>query len=918
MSFDSLDFISRANPEYVDQLYQQYQQDPSSVGEQWAVVFAGYEFGLQAGSELKRKGPINPPGVYDLIHSYRELGHLIADIDPLSEQVFSHPLLEAGNFGFDETDLNRSVDAGSFRGMKQAQIKELIIALQQTYCRTMGVEFMHLVDKEKRDWLLDRMEPTKNKPPLNAQERQLILRQLIFADEFERFIHTKYLGSKRFSLEGNLSLIPLLNALVENSVSSGAREFVLGMPHRGRLNVLAHLMHKPYERILAEFEGLQEAEDVKYHLGYSYDLRLGNGKDVHLSLSNNPSHLEAVNPVVLGMVQAKQNKRNDVERNQVIPVLMHGDAAFTGQGIVYETMGLADLDGYSTGGTIHIIINNQIGFTTSPEQSRSTKYASDLAKITHTPIFHVNAEDPEAVIWAAQLAIGFRQTFKSDVLIDLIGFRRHGHNELDDASFTQPLMYAKIKRKPSVAKLYTDRLIESGAIEADAAQNINQEARAELERCLTLARQHKSTSARDDAFGGLWEGMGPSGEDWSAETIVSGKTLEDIAKSLPEFPDSFTPHSRIPKLFEQMRDLVSSGEGLHWAAGETLAYGSLLLEGTPIRLTGQDCERGTFSHRHAVLNDAKTGEKHVPLNHLSSDQAQIEIANSPLHEAGALGFEYGVSSANPNLLTIWEAQFGDFANGAQVIIDQFIISGEAKWARQSGLVLLLPHGYEGQGPEHSSARLERFLQLAAEDNIQVVNCTTPAQFFHVLRRQIHRNFRKPLIVMTPKSLLRHKQAVSSIKEFTDQGFQKVIPDLASKNLKDVRRVLICSGKIYYALEAARQAQKVKDVAIVRLEQVYPFPDEMLTEALTDFADADVVWLQEEPQNQGAWLFVHLHLQAVVGPKKTVAYLGRPASASPATGSLKIHQREEEALIKTAFDLPKPKQTRKKRVKQKTT
>ncbi len=914
MSFDSLDFISRANPDYVDQLYQQYQQDPASVGEQWATVFAGYEFGLQAGSELKRKGPINPPGVYDLIHSYRELGHLIADMDPLSEQIFTHPLLEAGNFGFDETDLNRAVDAGSFRGMKQAPIKELIIALQQTYCRTMGVEFMHLLDKEQRDWLMDRMEPTKNRPPLNAQERQLVLRQLIFADEFERFLHTKFLGSKRFSLEGNLSLIPLLNALVEHSVNIGAKEFVFGMPHRGRLNVLAHLMHKPYERILAEFEGLQEDEDVKYHLGYSHDLRLGNGQDIHLSLSNNPSHLEAVNPVVLGMVHAKQNKRNDVERNQVVPVLMHGDAAFTGQGIVYETMGLAGLEGYSTGGTIHIIINNQIGFTTDPEQSRSTRYASDLAKITHTPIFHVNAEDPEAVVWAAQLAIGFRQEFKSDVLIDLVGYRRHGHNELDDATFTQPLMYSKIKKKPSEAKLYAQHLIDTDVIKADEVQAINQEARQELERCLELARQHKSKSAKEDAFGGLWEGLGPSGDDWGAHTSTSEKQLKDIGNALTVFPDSFTPHKRIPKLFEQMRDLVSSGQGLHWAAGETLAYGSLLIEGTPIRLTGQDCERGTFSHRHAVLHDVNSGKAYIPLNHISSNQAQMEIANSPLHEAGALGFEYGVSSANPNLLTIWEAQFGDFANGAQVIIDQFITSGEIKWARQSGLVMLLPHGYEGQGPEHSSARLERFLQLAAEGNIQVVNCTTPAQFFHVLRRQIHRNFRKPLIVMTPKSLLRHKRAVSDLSEFTDHGFQKVIADSAP--LKNVRRVLICSGKIYYALEAARQEQDINNIAIVRLEQIYPFPDDMLKKILENYADAEIVWLQEEPKNQGAWLFVQSQLQGLLGTKKTLSYMGRPASASPSTGSLKTHQREEAALIKEAFELPKPKPS-KKRVKQKT-
>lgn len=900
MAFDSLDKIARANPEYVDRLYQQYQQDPSSIDPQWAAVFAGYEFGLQAPPRTTENARATLPGVFDLVHSYRELGHLVAHVNPLEDQPPSHPLLDIKAFGFTDRDMDKTVNAGSFRGMDRVPLKVLLRALKQTYCRTLGIEFMHLFDKERRDWLLNRMEPTHNHPPLNPQARRLILKQLIVADGFERFLHSKYPGSKRFSLEGNLSLIPLLNTLVEQSVSSGAKEFVFGMPHRGRLNVLTHLMHKPYELILAEFEGLQEEEDVKYHLGYSHDLVLSSGKTIHLSLSANPSHLEAVNPVVLGMVRAKQARRGGVQ--QVVPVLMHGDAAFTGQGIVYETLELSGLKGFATGGTVHILINNQIGFTTPPEQARSTPYASSLAKILQAPIFHVNADDPEAVVWAAQLAIGFRQAFQTDVLIDLIGYRRHGHNEQDDPSFTQPLMVAKIKDHPREPQLYETRLVQTGAITPEDAAQMRQHVRQELEHCLSLARKHKKQSATASAFTGMWEGLGPSGRDWHANTRVSKKRLKMIAQRLCELPPGFTPHPRIPKLFEQLTAPVREGRNLSWAAGELLAYGSLLLEGIPVRLTGQDSARGTFSHRHAVLFDAKTGKPYVPLNHLSPQQAQIEVINSPLSEAGVLGFEYGISSADPQRLVLWEAQFGDFANGAQVFIDQFIASGEAKWARQSGLVLLLPHGYEGQGPEHSSARLERFLQLCAEENMQVVNCTTPAQFFHVLRRQVHRKFRKPLVVMTPKSLLRHKRAVSDLKEFSDADFQTVLPDPQQQAAKQVRRVLLCAGKIYYALEAQRESLNLKEtVAIHRVEQLYPFPATELNAVLRTYnKGTEFVWVQEEPQNQGAWFFIEPRLSPLV--KSPLRYVGRCASASTATGSLKAHQAEEAALLAEAFDL----------------
>ncbi|MFB6285495.1 MAG: 2-oxoglutarate dehydrogenase E1 component [Candidatus Bipolaricaulia bacterium] len=896
---DSLERIARSSPTYVEELYQQFRQDPTSVPEEWALVFKGYEFGLEASapaSGTDKDG--NPPGVLDLVHSYREFGHLIAEIDPLGRRSREHPLLRLEEFGLSEDDLDREVSS-PFYGLEVAALGEVYDALQRTYCRSLGVEFMHIGDTERREWLLERMEPTYNRPHRSAEQRKWLLRQLVEANGLERFLHAHYRGAKRFSSEGGEALIPLLNSLLERAGSQGVQETVMGMPHRGRLTVLAHVLHKPKELILAEFEGLQENEDVKYHMGYSRDYTTESGQQMHLTLAHNPSHLEAVDPVVLGQVRAKQRIRGDQAQAKVIPVLMHGDAAFSAQGIVYETQQLSALDGFKTGGTVHLLINNQLGFTTRPKDARSTRYASDIAKIVGAPVFHVNADDPEAVIWAAELALDYRQTFGTDVVIDFVCYRQYGHNELDDPAFTQPAMYNLISNHPSVTDIYAEQLQGEGIIGEGDLQRMRDEVRADLDEALECARDEACVETKEVPFRRFWEGFGPAGNDWGARTRLDADTLKSIADQLPEFPVDFTPHRRIPKMFNQIRDLVHEGEDLHWAIGETLAYGSLLLENYPIRLCGQDSERGTFSHRHAVLYDAENANRYVPLNDLDEAQAQFEVVNSPLSELGVLGFEYGMASSDPYRLVIWEAQYGDFANGAQVVIDQFVTSGEAKWSRQNGLVMLLPHGYEGQGPEHSSARLERFLQLAGENNIQVAYPTTPAQFFHLLRRQMHRDFRKPLIVMTPKSMLRHKRAVSSLSEFTAQDFQTVLRDDVPS---DPQRVVMCSGKVYYTLLEAREERGLDDqVALVRVEQLYPFPERELREALGQYSEeAELVWVQEEPQNQGAWRYMQTRLPLVIGDDRPVRYIGRPEAASPATGNFKTHKREEELLIDEAL------------------
>jgi len=909
-----LDFLARANPEYVDSLYRQWQRDPDSVDERWALVFAGYDLGAVAGGSAgSADGSAEPVvGVFDLVHSFRELGHLIADLDPLGHSPRSHPLLRLEEFDFSDADLDRVFPCGSFRGLTTAPLRELLAALRETYCGTLGVEYLDIRDKAQRDFLQEFMEPGRNRPELAPEDRIGILQRLIAVESFEQFLHTKYVGHKRFSLEGADVLVPLLDTLIEQAANQGVEETVMGMPHRGRLNVLAHVLRKPVEMIFAEFEGallpagIQGDGDVKYHLGYSHDQTTRAGRRIHLSMSSNASHLEAIDPVVQGIVRAKQSYLGDQERRRVMPILMHGDAAFTGQGIVFETLAFSELEAFATGGTIHIIVNNQIGFTTSPEDYSFTRYASDLATVIQAPVFHVNADDPEAAVQAARLAVAFRQRFRVDCFIDLVGYRRHGHNELDDPTFTQPVMYREIRDHPTVAQLYGERLARDGVVDEARIAAMREEVRSLFEDALSYARDFLP---RQQVFAlrGLWTGLTWAGKDWSADTRVEAGRLQAVARGLAHLPEGFTPHKQVQKLLERRQEMVANGQGIDWGCAEALAYGTLLLEGIPVRLCGQDTARGTFSHRHAVLHDFETGEKYVPLNHVSPEQAAIEDVNSNLSEAGVLGFEYGMSSADPRRLVVWEAQFGDFSNGAQVIIDQFIASAESKWQRLSGLVLLLPHGYEGQGPEHSSARLERFLQLCAEGNMQVVNCTTPAQFFHVLRRQMHRAFRKPLVVMSPKSLLRHPACVSALGEFTDESFQLVLDDGAELPPRQIRTLLLCSGKVFYTLDRGREERVIDDVAIVRLEQLYPFPTSELATIVARYPNVDDVrWVQEEPENQGAWSFVRPHLERMLGVLP-LRYVGRDEGASPATGNYKVHQAEERALVDQALKRPRPVQ-----------
>jgi 2-oxoglutarate dehydrogenase E1 component len=901
---NAFDFVARANPDYVDALYRQYRQAPGSVDERWALIFAGYDFAVADGDSAH--GEPKHSALPDLVHSYRELGHLVADLDPLGQSPRTHPLLRLEEeFGFGEADLDSGVRETSFHGFGGGTLRELVDALAQTYSGTLAVEYMGIADKAQRSWLQERMEPTRNRPRLEPARRIELLERVLAAETFEQFLQAKYPGQKRFSVEGGEALIPLLDTIVDEAAGTDVAELVMGMPHRGRLNVLAHVLGKPYEMILAEFEGTSLPEDVqgdgdvKYHLGYSRDHRARTGSMIHLSLTANPSHLEWVDPVVQGMVRAKQAYRDDAERRHVVPVLLHGDAAFMGQGIVYETLGLGKLRGFTTGGTIHIIINNQIGFTTGTEDYLFTRYPSDLANVVHCPVFHVNADDPEAAVQAAHLAVGFRHAFNTDVFIDFVCYRRHGHNELDDPTFTQPVMYEQIRNHPSVVALYTKRLADEGLVDEARIGRRREAFKAALDAALSSARKLKPRQ-QVQALGGVWRGLRWAGDDWSARTGVEVARLRDVAEALARFPAQFTPHRRVAKLLEERRGMVARGEAIDWGTAELLAYGTLLLEGIGVRLCGQDSVRGTFSHRHAAVFDAENGRAWVALNHLGRDQAQIELVASPLSEAAVLGFEYGVSSADPRRLTIWEAQFGDFVNGAQAIVDQFIASGESKWQRMSGLTLFLPHGYEGQGPEHSSARLERFLQLCAEGNMQVVNPTTPAQLFHAVRRQMHRPFRKPLVVMTPKSLLRHPRAVSPLSAFADGAFALVLDDAGAESAA-VERVLLCSGKVFYALDAAREKAGRSDIAVVRVEQLHPFPASELTAAFGRWSRArDVVWVQEEPANQGAWSFVRPRLEPLLEDRVRLRYAGRAEAASPATGNYAAHQKEEQAILAAAL------------------
>jgi 2-oxoglutarate dehydrogenase E1 component len=889
-----------ANLEAIEAAYQRWRQDPESVDPSWRYFFEGFELGMSRPAPAE--GNIQT-GVVRLIYAYRDLGHFLAHLDPLGEPRTSHPLLELSEFGLSEGDLDQVVDTSPFIGLGPAPLRDLLKALRDTYCRTIGVEYMHIQDTRIRHWLQERMEPRRNRPRFDRAQKVRILKSLHYAELFERFLQTRYSGQKRFSLEGAETLIPLLEAIVEKAPDLGVREIVLGMAHRGRLNVLANILRKPYEEIFAQFEdkylpdSMDGDGDVKYHLGFSSDRVNSRGGKVHVSLSPNPSHLEAVDPVVEGRTRAKQTLFGDTKRKRGIPVLVHGDAAFAGQGLVAETLNLSQLAGYSTGGTIHIVVNNQIGFTTAPSDARSTPYCTDVAKMIQAPIFHVNGEDAEATVHVTELAFEFRQEFKRDVVIDMFCYRRHGHNETDEPSYTQPIMYSKIRGRSPTTMIYTEQLVMTGDMTVDETEALTSKFEEKLQEALTEVKGGPAQYPTMHGFEGHWKGLTSHYSHAPVETGVPEETLRRISDGLVRAPEGFTVQPKLAALLQSWRQEVYERKALLWPLAEALAFGSLLLEGTPVRLSGQDTRRGTFSQRHATLYDARTGERFSPLAALDPSQAPLEIIDSLLSEAAVLGFEWGFSLDAPGTLVLWEAQFGDFSNGAQVIIDQFVASSESKWQRDSGLVMLLPHGYEGQGPEHSSARLERYLQLCADDNLQVAYPSTPAQYFHVLRRQMKRDFRKPLILMTPKSLLRDKAASSPVPDFIKGRFHEVLDDSAV-DPNQVRRVVLCSGKVYYGLLEQRRKMEVSDVAIVRVEQLYPFPEEAVTRALSRYRKArERVWAQEESQNNGAWFFVDPRLRAM---GYEVQYVGRDASASPATGSHQIHVREQKELVEAAI------------------
>jgi 2-oxoglutarate dehydrogenase E1 component len=903
--------LNIANAAYLEELYREYQRDPLSVERGWADFFAALdpEGQKQEGSpERRSRRQRTDRGVAALVQAYRELGHFIANLDPLGNNQHRHPLLELSEFGLGEEDLEKGVGSGGFLGHTDGSLRDLLAKLRTTYCRTLGVEYTSIADKNQRDWLQQRIEPHLNRPEYPAPQCRQVLARLLAAEEFEQFLHTRYLGQKRFSLEGADTLLPLLDSLAEHGAELAVEEMVFGMAHRGRLNVLAHFLHKPYEYILAEFEGASHRErseeegDVKYHLGYSYDHTTPCGRPIHLSLSANPSHLELVDPVIEGIVHAKQDYLEDHLRRRVVPVLIHGEAAFTGQGIVAETLSLSQLDHYQTGGTIHIILNNQLGYTATPAETRFTPYPTDVARQIQVPVFHVNANDPEAVIQAGRLAIEFRQEFRRDVLIDLWSYRRHGHNEADDPTFTQPLMYKEIAKHPTVCELYAWELVGQGKITPEEVEQLRRQAREKLEKAQE-ATQGLKVKPRLSVFGGVWQGLTWADGNWNTDTAITPERVAQIAAGGTKVPSGFSLSRTLQRLVSARVEMAQGQRPVDWGCAEMLGLGSLMLEGVPVRLVGQDSQRGTFSHRHAVWHDTETGQTYTPLAHLAEAQARFTVINTMLSELAVLGFEYGISSADPRRLVIWEAQFGDFVNGAQPIIDQFLCSGEAKWQRMSGLVLLLPHGFEGMGPEHSSARLERFLQLCAKDNMQVCYPTTAAQFFHLLRRQMRRSFRKPLIAMTPKSLLRHRPSFSPIADFTAGGFQRVIDDETIAPPRAVRRLILCSGRIYYDLLEARQAQAAPDVALVRVEQLYPFPRPELEMLLARYAEVETLcWVQEEPRNMGAWSFVCPLIQHLLGEERRLGYVGRDKASSPATGSYLVHQREQREIVAQALGL----------------
>ncbi|WP_137157077.1 2-oxoglutarate dehydrogenase E1 component [Rhizobium sp. FKL33] len=986
-NFLATSFLDGANAHYIEQLYARFQENPDSVTPEWQEFFRALQDNpgdvskaAKGASWQKKSWPLaangelvnaldgdwpavekavtkkieakaaatpgaasaNPADIERaardsvraimMIRAYRMRGHLHAKLDPLgiAAPVEDFNELSPSNYGFGPEDLDRKIFIDNVLGLEYATVRQMIDILERTYCSTLGVEFMHISDPEAKAWIQERIEGPDKGVDFTPTGKKAILSKLIEAEGFEQFIDVKYKGTKRFGLDGGESLIPALEQIIKRGGQSGLKEVVLGMAHRGRLNVLTNVMHKPHRAVFHEFKGgsyapddVEGSGDVKYHLGASSD-REFDGNKVHLSLTANPSHLEIVDPVVMGKARAKQDQLaqtwdGDIiplkERAKVLPLLLHGDAAFAGQGVIAEILGLSGLRGHRVAGTMHFIINNQIGFTTNPAFSRSSPYPSDVAKMIEAPIFHVNGDDPEAVVYAAKVATEFRMKFHKPVVIDMFCYRRFGHNEGDEPSFTQPKMYKVIRGHKTVVQLYAERLIAEGLITQGELEKMRADWRAHLEQEFEAGQAYKPNKA--DWLDGLWSGLRTADnadEQRRGKTAVPMKSLKEIGKKLSTIPEGFKAHKTIQRFMENRANMIETGEGIDWAMGEALAFGSLCLDGHKIRLSGQDCERGTFSQRHSVLYDQETEERYIPLANLSPSQAKYEVINSMLSEEAVLGFEYGYSLARPNALTLWEAQFGDFANGAQVVFDQFISSGERKWLRMSGLVCLLPHGYEGQGPEHSSARLERFLQLCAEDNMQVANVTTPANYFHILRRQMKRDFRKPLILMTPKSLLRHKRAVSSLSEMAgESSFHRllwddaeVIKDGPIKLQKDakIRRVVMCTGKVYFDLLEEREKRGIDDIYLLRVEQLYPFPAKALINELSRFRHAEMVWCQEEPKNMGAWAFIDPYLEWVLAhidaKYQRVRYTGRPAAASPATGLMSKHLAQLAAFLEDAL------------------
>jgi 2-oxoglutarate dehydrogenase E1 component len=892
------------NAELVDRLYADWKADKSAVPEGWQMFFEGFELAMCPRNCVASDQAHAQSEIGRLIFAYRSRGHLLAKTDPLGRDPDEHPDLDLKNFGFTEADLDRVFDTGDFGPTDRMSLRDLLEQLNQTYCRSIGAEFMHIQDPVVRDWLQTRMESVRNNPAIDREKRIEILRHLFNAQLFETFIHSRYTGQKRFSLEGAETLIPVLHALVERAPKLDVEEIVIGMPHRGRLNVLANILDKSYGEIFAEFEdnwlpdSIYGSGDVKYHKGFSSDHLNRDGQSVHISLTDNPSHLEAVDPVVEGRVRAKQRQRNDREqRRKVLPLLIHGDASFAGQGIVAETLNLSQLEGYRTGGTVHVIVNNQIGFTALPEEARSSRYATDVAKMIDAPILHVNADDPEAAVYVIELALEFRQRFGKDVVVDLVCYRRHGHNEGDDPGFTQPVMYRIIKDLTPVADLYTSRLIERGDLSDLDEQVLTNEFKDRLQAAFDEVRGH-ARKASKESYKKLWEGLGNPYSHAPIQTGVKQERLVQIAEKLSLVPEDFSLNRKLKRKLDEIVEGVRGERALDWADAERLAFGSLLTEGIPVRLSGQDSARGTFSHRHSVWYDTRNQQRYIPLNHLSDTQERYCVYNSHLSEASVLGFELGYAMAEPRMLILWEAQFGDFTNGAQSLVDTFLTASLAKWHRSCGLVLLLPHGYEGQGPDHSSAYLERYLMACAEDNIQVCNVTTPAQYFHLLRRQMLRDFRLPLVLMAPKSLLRHPQAVSEIGAFTEGHFREVLADEPAYD--KARRLVLCSGKVYYDLAEQRERLGDDSTALVRIEQFYPWPQQQLEAVLARYGKArDIVWAQEEPQNRGGWLWIRPRLESLLSGR-ALRYAGRPESASSAVGSLSLHKQQLDAFLKEVF------------------